>query len=92
MVNARGRATGVSDGSCSPAPEDRALRYASRELSNYWQEHPRPTAASMPGSYQVRRKAQAGSNLGREQARPPERAIRTGSGRTVRISVRRKAA
>jgi hypothetical protein len=61
LVNARGRALGISERSLFTGSEDRAMRYASRELINYWQEHPRPTAASMSGNVRVRQKAAAGS-------------------------------
>lgn len=88
MVNARGRAIGISERSLFTGSEDRALRYASRELINYWGEHPRPTAASMSGNVRVRQKAAAGSNLGRQQAskRPRDRVV------TVTVVRKRKAA
>jgi hypothetical protein len=88
MVNARGRALGISERSLFTGSEDQALRYASPELKNYWQDHPRPTAASMSSNYQIRRNAAAGSNLGREQAR----VVRTPNGSRVTMSVKRKAA
>jgi hypothetical protein len=65
------------------------MRYASYELLNYWQEHPRPTAASMSGSYRVRREAHARSNLGRQQA---TRRLSNGREVTVTVVRRRKAA
>src|SRR5260370_14226 len=37
LVNPRGRAIGISERSLFTGSEDRALRYASRELINYWQ-------------------------------------------------------
>jgi hypothetical protein len=88
MVNARGRSIGISERSLFTGSENRALRYASRELINYWQEHPRPTAASMSGNYLVRQKAVAGSNLGRQQAskRSRDRVV------TVTVTRKRKAA
>jgi hypothetical protein len=45
LLNPRGRAVGTSERSLFTGSEDRAMRYASQELLNYWQEHPRPTAA-----------------------------------------------
>jgi hypothetical protein len=84
MVHARGRAIGVSERSLFTGSEDRAMRYASRELINYWSEHPRPTAASMSGNVRVRQKAYAGSNLGRQQA------SKRGTDPVVTVSVVRK--
>jgi len=45
MLNKAGKAAGVSDRSLFTGPESRARRYASHELLEHWQTHPRPTGA-----------------------------------------------
>jgi hypothetical protein len=49
MLNKAGRAAGVDERSLFTGPESRARRYASEELLNHWQSHPRPTAAYFQG-------------------------------------------
>lgn len=49
MLNRRGREAKVSDRSLFTGPESRARMYASEELLNYWQDHPRPTEAYFEG-------------------------------------------
>lgn len=49
MVNARGRARGITDRELFTADERTARRYASDELLGHWQTHHRPTAAFMQG-------------------------------------------
>jgi hypothetical protein len=65
MLNAKGQARGISERSLFTGSEDRAIRYASEELRRYWEEHPRPTAASMSQNARVRAGAYARSDLGR---------------------------
>jgi 2-polyprenyl-6-methoxyphenol hydroxylase-like FAD-dependent oxidoreductase len=49
MLNAKGRAAGISDHYLLTAPEREVRRYASDELLNFFAEHHRPTAAAMRG-------------------------------------------
>lgn len=49
MLNKRGRAAGISDRSLFRGPEARARKYASEELLEHWQTHPRPTGAMFAG-------------------------------------------
>jgi hypothetical protein len=49
MLNKAGRAAGIDERSLFTGPEARARRYASEELLNHWQSHPRPTAAYFQG-------------------------------------------
>lgn len=49
MLNRRGREAGVSEKSLFTGPESRARKYASEELLEYWQHHPRPTTAHLEG-------------------------------------------
>lgn len=49
MLNAKGRAAGISDHYLMTAPEAEVRRYASDELLAYFAEHHRPTAAAMRG-------------------------------------------
>lgn len=89
MLNARGRAMGISDKSLFTGSEERAMRYASEDLKRWWEDHPRPTAASMSGNYQVRRAAHARSDIGREASKT----VRMRNGRTATVTVtKRKAA
>lgn len=45
LLNKRGRAAGIDDRSLFTGPEARAPAYASEELIEHWETHPRPTAA-----------------------------------------------
>jgi hypothetical protein len=65
MLNARGRARGISERSLFYGSEDHAIRYASDELRRYWDSNARPTAASMSQNARVRRDAASRSDLGR---------------------------
>jgi hypothetical protein len=49
MVNRRGREAGADPRSLFTGPESRARKYASEELLNYWEYHPRPTEAFFQG-------------------------------------------
>ena len=49
MVNAKGRAAGISDRYLMTAPERDVRRYGSEELLNYFAENNRPTGAHMRG-------------------------------------------
>jgi hypothetical protein len=49
MVNAKGRAAGMSDRYLMTAPERDVRRYGSEELLNYFADNPRPTVAHMHG-------------------------------------------
>ena len=49
MLNKAGRAAGVNERTLFTGPESRARRYASHELLEYWQTHPRPTSAHFAG-------------------------------------------
>jgi len=49
MLNAAGRRADIDERSLFTGPESRARRYASEELLNHWQSHPRPTAAYFAG-------------------------------------------
>jgi hypothetical protein len=49
MLNKAGRAADIDERSLFTGPESRARRYASEELLNHWQSHPRPTAAYFAG-------------------------------------------
>jgi hypothetical protein len=54
MLNKKGRALGISERSLLTGSEDRARRYASEELLNYWQSHPRPARSTRRGRDQSR--------------------------------------
>jgi hypothetical protein len=49
MLNRRGREAGVDERTLFTGPESRARKYASEELLNYWEHHPRPTEAYFQG-------------------------------------------
>jgi hypothetical protein len=49
MLNKAGKAADIDERSLFTGPESRARRYASEELLNHWQSHPRPTAAYFQG-------------------------------------------
>ena len=49
MLNRKGRERGISDRALFTSDEAYARRYASEELMNHWQDHPRPTPAMMRG-------------------------------------------
>ena len=64
MLNKAGRAAGISDRSLFTGPESRVAKYASRELLDYFDSHPRPTRASWFGSAAKRRAHLAGRRVG----------------------------
>jgi hypothetical protein len=49
MLNRRGREAGVNERTLFTGPESRARKYASEELLNWWEYHPRPTEAYFEG-------------------------------------------
>ena len=49
MLNRRGREAGIDEKSLFRGPEARARKYASEELLNYWEDHPRPTEGYFRG-------------------------------------------
>lgn len=49
MLNRRGKEAGISERSLFTGPEARAKKYASEELLNWWETHPRPTEAHFRG-------------------------------------------
>jgi len=65
MVNAAGRRRGVTAESLFTGKESRALRYATPELIEHWQQHPRPSAAALSANPRVARAARARSDVGR---------------------------
>jgi hypothetical protein len=49
MLNRRGKEAGINERTLFTGPESRARKYASEELLNWWEDHPRPTAAHFEG-------------------------------------------
>jgi hypothetical protein len=49
MLNRRGKEAKVNERTLFIGPESRARKYASEELLNYWESHPRPTGAYFEG-------------------------------------------
>lgn len=49
MLNRRGREAHINERTLFTGPEARARKYASEELLNHWEHHPRPTAAYFEG-------------------------------------------
>jgi hypothetical protein len=49
MLNRAGLANNIDERSLFTGPESRARRYASEELLQHWQTHPRPTSAMFAG-------------------------------------------
>lgn len=64
MLNKAGRAAGINERSLFTGPESRVAKYASRELLDYFDAHPRPTRASWFGSAAARRAHLAGRRVG----------------------------
>ena len=58
MLNARGRQKGVDPFSLFMGPETRALAYASEELVEHWESHPRVTFAAFEKRWQAQREAE----------------------------------
>jgi hypothetical protein len=49
MLNRRGREAGINERTLFTGPESRVRKYASEELLNYFEDHPRPTEAHFRG-------------------------------------------
>jgi hypothetical protein len=64
MLNKAGRAAGIDERSLFTGPESRVAKYASRELLDFFDTHPRPTRASFLGSAYERRAHLAGRRIG----------------------------
>jgi hypothetical protein len=64
MLNKRGLAAGINERSLFTGPESRVAAYASPELFEYFESHPRPTRASYFGSAKTRRAHLAGRRIG----------------------------
>lgn len=64
MLNKAGRAADVDERSLFTGPESRVAKYASQELLDYFDKHPRPTRASWFGSAASRRAHLAGRRVG----------------------------
>lgn len=58
MLNARGREKSIDPFTLFMGTEARALAYASEELVEYWQSHPRITFAKFERQWQARREAE----------------------------------
>jgi hypothetical protein len=83
MLNRAGKAAWSDERSLFTGPESRARRYASEELLNHWQDHPRPTAAFFAGE---------DTRLGAQYTAPRRRLYGVRAGQRVRVSARRRAA
>lgn len=64
MLNKRGLAAGINERTLFTGPESRVVKYASPELIEYFESHPRPTRASWFGSATSRRAHLAGRRIG----------------------------
>jgi len=49
MLNRRGKEAGINERTLFTGPESRARKYASEELLEWWETHPRPTQAMFEG-------------------------------------------
>jgi len=49
MLNQRGKEARINERTLFTGPEARARKYASEELLNWWEDHPRPTGAYFEG-------------------------------------------
>jgi hypothetical protein len=49
MLDRRGREAGINERTLFTGPESRARKYASEELLNHWENHPRPTETFFSG-------------------------------------------
>ncbi|KAB1883652.1 hypothetical protein F6W70_13730 [Microbacterium maritypicum] len=58
MLNARGRQKGIDPFSLFMGNERRALAYASEELVEHWQSHPRVTFEKFEKQWQAQREAE----------------------------------
>jgi hypothetical protein len=64
MLNQAGRRSGIDERSLFGGPESRVRKYASPELIEWFQSHPRPTRVSWFGSASARRAHRAGRRIG----------------------------
>jgi len=64
MLNKAGLRAGINERSLFTGPEARVRAYASPELIEFFEHHPRPTRASWFGSAQSRRAHLAGRRIG----------------------------
>jgi hypothetical protein len=92
MLNRAGKAAGIDERSLFTGPERRARRYASEELLNHWQSHPRPTAAYFQGKDTTLGPQYTAPRRKRRGVEPAYRSIRPQGkrGPQVRVTVIRK--
>jgi hypothetical protein len=64
MLNRAGKAAGIDERTLFTGPESRVAKYASRELLDFFDTHPRPTRAALLGSAYERRAHLAGRRVG----------------------------
>jgi len=64
MLNKSGRTAGIDERSLFTGPESRVRKYASPELFEYFETHPRPTRAAFLGSARERREHLSGRRIG----------------------------
>lgn len=64
MLNKAGKAAGIDERTLFTGPQSRVAKYASRELRDYFDAHPRPTRVSWFGSAYARRAHYAGQRAG----------------------------
>jgi hypothetical protein len=64
MLNKAGQQAGIDERSLFVGPESRVRKYASPELFEWFESHPRPTRASWFGSATARRAHLAGRRIG----------------------------
>jgi hypothetical protein len=64
MLNRVGRYRGVDERSLFIGPESRVRKYASAELIEWFESHPRPTRVAWFGSPSARRAHLAGRRIG----------------------------
>jgi hypothetical protein len=64
MLNRAGQRGGIDERSLFVGPESRVRKYASPELIDWFQAHPRPTRVSWFGSAAARRAHLAGRRIG----------------------------
>jgi hypothetical protein len=85
LVNADGRARGITDHEILTGRESVFIRYATREAKNYFAEHPRPTAAYLRSGQDTRILY---SDRPTRRNRPPQyRSVRVGKGNHLHIAV-----
>ena len=64
MLNRAGQRVGIDERSLFAGPESRVRKYASPELIEWFESHPRPTRVSWFGSASARRAHLAGRRIG----------------------------